>query len=50
MSFTTDAVVTGTLGIQYEGLEDGCIYNLQGLRQSKLQKGINIVNGKKVLR
>lgn len=50
MSFTTDAVITGTLGIQYEGLEDGCIYNLQGLRQSKLQKGINIVNGKKVLR
>ena len=50
MSFTTDAVVTGTIGIQYEGLEDGCIYNLQGLRQSKLQKGINIVNGKKVLR
>lgn len=50
MSFTTDAVVTGTLGIQYEGLEDGCIYNLQGLRQSKLQKGINIVNGKKALR
>ena len=50
MSFTTDAVITGTIGIQYEGLEDGCIYNLQGLRQSKLQKGINIVNGKKVLR
>lgn len=50
MSFTTDAVVTGTIGIQYEGIEDGCIYNLQGLRQSKLQKGINIVNGKKVLR
>ena len=26
------------------------IYNLQGLQQSKLQKGINIVNGKKVIR
>ena len=30
--------------------EDGFIYNLAGQRISKMQKGINIVNGKKVLR
>ena len=30
--------------------EEGVIYNLVGQRVSKLQKGINIVNGKKVLR
>ena len=29
---------------------DGAIYNLSGQRVGKLQKGINIVNGKKVLR
>lgn len=28
---------------------NGVIYNLQGVRQNQLQKGINIVNGKKVL-
>ena len=29
--------------------ENGIIYNLAGQRISKMQKGINIVNGKKVL-
>lgn len=28
---------------------DGIVYNLQGVRQSKLQKGLNIVNGKKII-
>ena len=31
-------------------MEDGVIYNLAGQRLQKMQKGINIVNGKKVLR
>ena len=31
-------------------LEDGVIYNLAGQRINKMQKGINIVNGKKVLK
>ncbi len=31
-------------------MEDGAIYNLAGQRVSKMQKGINIVNGKKVLK
>jgi len=29
--------------------DDGVIYNLQGVRLNKLQKGINIVNGKKMM-
>ena len=28
---------------------DGAIYNMAGQRISKLQKGINIVNGKKIV-
>ena len=28
---------------------EGAIYNLSGQRMSRLQKGINIINGKKVL-
>ena len=31
-------------------MEDGAIYNVAGQRISKMQKGINIVNGKKVLK
>ncbi len=31
-------------------MEDGAIYNIAGQRISKMQKGINIVNGKKVLK
>jgi hypothetical protein len=31
-------------------MEDGAIYNLAGQRINKIQKGINIVNGKKVLK
>ena len=30
--------------------EEGAIFNLAGQRLQKMQKGINIVNGKKVLR
>lgn len=40
-----------TTGIDnMETISTNSIYNLQGLQQSKLQKGINIVNGKKVIR
>lgn len=31
------------------GIQNGAIYNMAGQKLSKLQKGINIVNGKKVL-
>ena len=30
--------------------QNAVIYNLQGIRLQKLQKGINIVNGKKVIK
>ena len=31
-------------------MEDGAIYNIAGQRIQKMQKGINIVNGKKILK
>ena len=40
---------TGVKNIIMEGLEDGAIYNLQGIKQNSLQRGVNIVNGKKIL-
>jgi len=33
-----------------EETENGAVYNLAGQRLSKMQKGINIINGKKILR
>ncbi|MBO7119544.1 MAG: hypothetical protein J6W03_04425 [Bacteroidaceae bacterium] len=33
-----------------KAVEDGAIYNLAGQRISKMQRGINIINGKKVLK
>ena len=48
---------TGTFDVQTTGISltpalsrrEGAIYNLQGQRISSLQKGLNIVNGRKVL-
>ena len=40
--------LTGINNVEFN--TDARIYNLQGLQQSKFQKGINIVNGKKVIR
>ena len=44
-----DTIVTGIVEVRSKKFEprDG-IYNLQGLRISTLQKGLNIVNGKKI--
>ena len=47
-----DGTYTGIQEIKHEELSmknDGAIYNLAGQRLSKMQKGINIVNGKKIL-
>jgi hypothetical protein len=33
-----------------DAVEDGAIYNVAGQRLNKMQKGINIVNGKKILK
>ena len=42
---------TGINGLNdVNDLNDAAIYNVAGQRVSKLQKGINIVNGKKVLK
>ena len=42
----------GATGIDNVGnvVENGLIYNLAGQRLNKVQKGINIINGKKVLK
>lgn len=40
---------TGINDVYFEGLEDGNVYNLQGIRQNGLKRGINIVNGKKII-
>lgn len=40
---------TGIAEVNATNAEQVVIYNLQGVRQSRLQKGINIVNGKKVV-
>ena len=45
-----ESVVTGIKTISTGAHpEDAVIYNLQGVRQNSLKKGINIVNGKKIV-
>jgi hypothetical protein len=49
--FEDDATsINEELGMKNEELYEGAIYNLAGQRIQKMQKGINIVNGKKVLK
>ena len=50
-AFEFDDEATG-ISLMEDGrskMEDGTIYNLAGQRLGKMQKGINIVNGKKIL-
>ena len=44
-----DADAIGSIVNSQEPMANGQIYNLAGQKMSKLQKGINIVNGKKIL-
>lgn len=44
-----DENATGISAVENNLNENGVIYNLAGQRMSKMQKGINIINGKKVL-
>ena len=44
-----DFDVTGINQVMNNETQNGAIYNLQGVRMNKLQKGLNIVGGKKVL-
>jgi hypothetical protein len=41
---------TGISSVENVQTENGAIYNLAGQRLSKMQKGINIMNGKKILK
>ena len=41
---------TSVEGVKAEAADNGAIYNLAGQKRSKLAKGINIVNGKKVVK
>ena len=48
--FITDLVPTGIEAIEHSPLTiDHSIYNLQGLRMKQLQRGLNVVDGKKVM-
>ena len=47
--FLTGDDATGIANVE-KTVENGAIYNLAGQRISKMQKGINIINGKKVLK
>lgn len=49
LSFSFDDVLTGIEGVNVVGLDEN-IYDLQGRRVQRLQQGVNIVNGKKVIR
>lgn len=44
-----DGETTGIQSINGQNLNEGTIFNLAGQKMSKLQRGVNIVNGKKVL-
>jgi hypothetical protein len=47
--YTIDGVTTGIEGIKAADMENGNVYNLNGQRVEKAQKGLFIINGKKVV-
>ena len=47
--YSLNGVTTGISDVKAQTITDGVIYNLAGQRMSKLSKGINIVNGKKIV-
>ena len=48
--YSLNGVTTGISDVKAQTITDGVIYNLAGQRMSKLSKGINIVNGKKIVK
>ena len=48
--YSLNGVTTGISDVKAQTITDGGIYNLAGQRMSKLSKGINIVNGKKIIK
>ena len=45
----TEETSTGISSVSVSDMDNVQIYNLQGVRMNSLQKGINIVNGRKVV-
>lgn len=52
LTFSFNDIITGGVeGVSVEGLdEDSVIYNLQGQRVNRAEKGVYVVNGRKVIR
>lgn len=48
--YSLNGVTTGISIIKAETINDGAVYNVAGQRVNKLSKGINIVNGKKIVK
>ena len=48
-SFVVDDMTTGIIGVDGTVIENGKIYNLNGQKVQNAQKGLYIVNGKKVV-
>ena len=48
--YSLNGVTTGISDIKAQTITDGAIYNVAGQRVNKLSKGINIVNGKKIVK
>ena len=48
--YSLNGVTTGISNIKAETINDGAVYNLAGQRMHTLSKGINIVNGKKIIK
>ena len=48
--YSLNGVTTGISDVKAQTNTNGVIYNLAGQRMSKLSKGINIVNGKKIIK
>ena len=48
--YSLNGVTTGISDVKAQTITDGVIYNFAGQRMSKLSKGINIVNGKKIIK
>ena len=48
--YSLNGVTTGISDVKARTITDGAIYNVAGQRVNKLSKGINIVNGKKIVK
>ena len=48
--YSLNGVTTSISDVKAQTITNGVIYNLAGQRMSKLSKGINIVNGKKIIK